>query len=102
MMKIFFEQVGNDPRFGPWVRRVQGRPSWVTRIALTAAVLTVVVPLVLLVLAALVVGVAVFVVLGLVATIINGVAGIFGGGSPGVPGVNEDHVGRRNVRVIDK
>jgi hypothetical protein len=82
---------------GPWVRKVEGQPSWVTKAALTATVLVVAVPVVLLTLAAIVVGVAVFALLGLAAMGIGAVRQIFAG--PHVPSEPMDD-GRRNVRVM--
>lgn len=72
-----------------------GQPSWVTRWALIAMVLIVVVPLTLLTLAAVLVGFVVFVTLRLVALVIASVRGVFGRQAPA-----DD--GRENVQVIDR
>lgn len=81
------------PAFGPWYQRTASRPSWVTRSALGAAVLVVVIPLVLLTLAAVVVGLGVFFVLSAAASVAN----LLGGGF-----ARRGGDGRRNVRVIER
>ena len=93
-------QAGRDNRSGPvrWYRYAAGQPSWVTRWALLAIVVVVVVPLVTLALAGLVVGLVVFVTLGVVARVIGLIRALFGGG--GGP-ADDDDDGRRNVRVMD-
>jgi len=64
-------RVRDDPRFGGYYRVVADRPSWVTRAAVIAVVLVVVVPLVLLTLAAVLVGAVVFTVLGAAAWLLH-------------------------------
>jgi hypothetical protein len=59
--------LGNNPWTAPWYGRLQGRPPWVLKAALLAAILVVMVPLAVLVAAAVVVGVAVFALLSLAA-----------------------------------
>jgi hypothetical protein len=90
-------RVNWDYRTGP--SRLYGyaaaQPSWVTRWALIAMVLIVVVPLALLTLAAVLVGFVVFVTLRLVAVVIASVRGAFGQHAP------EDE-GRENVEVNDR
>ena len=80
----------SHPRFSVWYERLDRSPGWVNRIAVTAAVLTVVLPLVLLALAALVVGVIVFTLLSIVARLLA----LLAGGGAAVPD------GRVNVRVV--
>lgn len=89
-----------DPRmaFGRWYRRVEiaGRqPRWVTRTALAAAVVVIVVPLLVLALAGIAVGLIVFAALGLVAWGVSWIKGLL---------YRWDDFrfdsGRRNVRVI--
>ncbi len=91
--------------FGPWYERVQRQPGWVVKLALTATVLVVVVPIVVLTLAALVVGLVVFTIAGLVAVgmrvLGGGVGNLFAFGRrsrSSSPGALDD--GRRNVRVL--
>jgi len=85
------QRVRDDPRFGGYYRVVADRPSWVTRAALMAVVLVVVVPLVLLTLAAVLVGVVVFTVLRLL-------TGAVPRTTRQPPQASEP--GRENVRII--
>ncbi|MEE9211400.1 MAG: hypothetical protein V3U29_01980 [Phycisphaeraceae bacterium] len=92
--------VREHPTFGSWYHRIERQPGWVSRIAVTAAVLVVVVPLVLLALAAITVGLVVFVTLGLIAQLVVMVRGVFvRGGMPSVAS-GASGGGRRNVRVL--
>ncbi len=86
-----FNWQGN-PVYSRWQHGLGGRPAWVTRAALTAGMLVIVVPLVLLTLAALLVGTLVFAVLSAVAWLIGQFSGV---------GPRSDD-GRRNVRVIER
>ncbi len=98
MWKVYLR---SHPRFGTWYTRVERQPGWVTRLALLAAVLVVVVPAVLLTLTALVVGLAVFIVLGVLAGIVRLVRGVLTGqAGPSVP--ETQNGGRVNVRVIQR
>ena len=94
MWRIYVRQ---HPRLGPWARRVERQPAWVTRLALTAAVIVVVVPLALLALAAIAVGFVVFVALALVATVVGAVASVLQR-----PENGPTEGGRSNVRVVDR
>lgn len=84
------------PGAGVWVTRISRQPGWVTKTALLAAMLVVVVPIVLLTLAAVVIGLTCLGVLGLIASAGRFVAGLFGGAHP-----RKDD-GRRNVQIIDR
>ncbi len=96
MWRMYIRQ---HPTWGPWYQRVERQPGWVTRVAVTAAVLVVVVPLTLLALAAIVVGLVLFITLGLIAQVIAMVRALLTGGSTArAPQAPEQ--GRRNVRVI--
>lgn len=83
---------------GPWYARIERRPSWVAQIALIAAALVVVVPIVLLAMAAVVVGLAVFIVLGLVAQLAIMIR--LGWARITSAGLDFPNRNRRNVRVI--
>ena len=85
--------IRNHSRLGPWYVRLERQPGWVTKAALLAAVLIVVVPIGLLTLAALVVGVVVFVVLGAVAWLLGAAGRLLGGRTDS---------GRVNVRVVHR
>jgi hypothetical protein len=95
------QRVRDDPRFGGYYRVVADRPSWVTRAAIFAVVLVVVVPLVLLTLAAVLVGAVVFTVLGAVAWVLHRIR-LLTGAVPRperrTPASTEGD--RENVRVI--
>jgi len=95
------QRVRDDPRFGGYYRVVADRPSWVTRAALMAVVLVVVVPLVLLTLAAVLVGAVVFTVLGALAWGLHRIR-LLTGAVPRTtrqpPQASEP--GRENVRII--
>ena len=80
---------------GPWVRRVEGKPSWVWKAAALAALITIGVPLLALAMAALFVGLVVFVTLGVVAAVLNGIRNLFGGDRS-----RDLSAGRENVRVV--
>jgi len=86
--------------FEPWRRGVGGRPAWVTRLAVVAAVLVVVVPLAMLALTGLLVGMLVFFVASLLATMMQAVGSIFGGGAS--PSGSGRRNVRRNVRVVER
>ena len=88
---------GSNPWPGRWVGYAVSQPSWVTRLALIAMVLVVVVPLAMLALAGLAVGLVVFVTLGLVARVVMMVRSALGRLRPTGRGD-----GRNNVRVIDR
>ncbi len=98
MWRFDSETFRTVPGFDGVYRRVVGRPSWVTKWALIAAAIVVLVPLMLLALAGLVIGTVVFVLLGLIAQVItfvrSGLHSLSGGGSTST--------GRRNVRVIHR
>ena len=85
------------PSWGTWYGRAQRQPGWVIKLTITAAVLTVVIPLVLLMLAAIVVAAGVFVVGSLIAGGINLISSLFGGIFSTSRGG-----GRRNARVIQR
>ena len=87
--------VREHPQYGQWYRRVEGRPGWVWKAAVTAALLVVVIPLVLISLAALLVGALVFIVLGVIASILR----LFQPTDRTPAGPPSD--GRENVRIID-
>ena len=89
--------VRNHPKLGPLFVRVEQKPGWVWKIAMLAAVITVVVPLMLLAMAALLVGLVVFITLGILASIISSVTGLCGAGRS-VPTNDPDE--RVNVRVM--
>ncbi|MCC6681152.1 MAG: hypothetical protein IT445_09670 [Phycisphaeraceae bacterium] len=90
-MPLNFNWQGN-PVYNRWQRGIGGRPAWVTRAALTAGVLVIVVPLVLLTLAAVLVGALVFATLSAVAWLLGQFSGV---------GPRADD-GRRNVRIIER
>jgi uncharacterized membrane protein YgcG len=110
MWRIYIRQ---HPTLGPWVQRVEQQPSWVTRLALTAAVIVVVVPLVMLAVAAIAVGFVVFLMLALIASVMGAIVtvrqrlaswlgGTSGGGASGGGASGGGGEGRQNVRVIDR
>lgn len=84
------------PGTGVWVTRISRQPGWVTKTALLAAMLVVVVPIVLLTLAAVVIGLTCLGVLGLIASAGRFVSRLLGWSHP-----RQDD-GRRNVQVIDR
>ncbi len=84
------------PSAGMWYAHASKQPGWVTKTALTAALLVVVVPVVLLTLAAVVIGLICFTVLGLIASAGRFITGLFDGSHK----PRDD--GRRNVQVIDR
>lgn len=86
--------------FGPWVHRydrIQRQPSWVLKLALVAAVLVIVVPLLILTFAAILIGVVVFTIGSLVASGLRVISDLFTR-RPTSPVQFDD--GRRNVRII--
>lgn len=87
-----FHALRDDPRFAGFYSRARGRPSWVWRAAILAALITIVVPVLLLTVAAALAFIAVFIVLSLVHSLLDATRGIFGGWRGGRD--------RRNVRVI--
>ncbi len=80
-----------------WYTRVSQQPSWVTKTALTAALIVVVVPIIALTLAALVIGMACLLILSAVASAWRSLTRPFAAG----PRPPKDD-GRRNVTVIDR
>jgi len=84
------------PGAGVWVSRIGRQPGWVTKTALAAAMLVVVVPVVLITLAAVVIGLICFTALGLIASALRFITGLFDGSQK----TRDD--GRRNVQVIDR
>ncbi len=96
MMRFTF--LNEDERFGPWIRRAQSQPGWVTQFAVLAMVLVVAIPLALIALAAILVGMMVFVVLSLIARLLRGLQ-VLTGTKPS--SVAQPEGGRRNVRIID-
>lgn len=90
------EYVRVHPTMGVWYERYRRRPSWVTRGALLAGALVIVVPLVVLTVAAVVIGMGVFFVLSALAW----VAGLFSGVGATQRTPGDD--GRQNVRVIQR
>lgn len=97
---MFKAYVRQHPRFGPWYAQVERQPNWVIKLAVIAAVLVFVVPLVLLTLAALVVAAAVFMVLALVMRGLAVARSLFDFRGPDAPTYRGD--GRENVRVIER
>lgn len=87
--------VRQHPTMGPWVRRVEGKPSWVWKAAALAALITIGVPLLALAMAAMFVGIVVFVTLGVIAAVLNGIRNLFGGSRH--RDMREERV---NVRVV--
>ena len=99
-MQAWRVYVRDHPQYGRWYQRVEGRPGWVWKSAITAAVLIIIIPLVLLSLAAILVGVLVFLVLGLIASILRLFQpGNRSGQPPMSPRSADD--GRENVRIMD-
>lgn len=96
LWKVYIRQ---HPIFGPWYRRVEGRPSWVWKITILTAILLIGVPLALLTIAALFVAAAVFVTLSVVALAIAAVRNMLAVAA-GPPAPRDD--GRRNVRVVER
>lgn len=94
MWRVRFEK-GAGP--GQWFNRAAGQPNWVTKWALIAAVVVIVVPLMVLAMAGLAVGLVVFVTLALIVRIAVIVRTAVGGLWPA-----RGSDGRRNVRVIDR
>ena len=94
------EGLRNHPTLGAWYAKVETRPRWVTKAALAAVVLTVVVPLALLMMAALVVGFVTFMVLGVVAVLVQQVRILFAGERSVDHSLAGGADGRVNVRVI--
>lgn len=89
--------VREHPKYGTWYRRVEGRPGWVWKWAIGAALLVIVVPLILITLAAVVVGTVVFVVLGFIASVLR----LFLPSDRPVKTPSNADAGRENVRIID-
>lgn len=96
MWRVYIHQ---HPTLGPWYASVNRRPGWVTRTAVLAAVLVVVVPLLLLALAAVFVGLFVFVTLGLVGQVVAVVSDGWARATSGTQAL-WGRQGRRNVRVV--
>lgn len=88
-----------------FVRQVRLGRSWPMNIALLAAGVVVILPLLALLLAAITVGVLAFVLVSLIAKAQHGLARLFGAGSrvrvPGKTG-GPGKDGRENVRVVDR
>ena len=95
MWRVRFEN-GAEPNSR--LRYALSQPGWVTKWALAAAAVVVVVPLAMLALAGLVVGLVVFVTIGLLARVVAIVRTAFGGLWPN----SSRRDGRDNVRVIDR
>jgi len=95
---MFRMDIRQHETIGPWVRKVEAQPGWVTKAALLTAVLVIGLPLLALALLAVTIGLAVFMVLGLVATGLATVRNLFTGAGTG-PRPPMDK-GRRNVRVL--
>jgi len=93
MWRMQFEQFQHDPRFEAMFGRVPRRPRWVWSIALLAAAVVIVVPLLLLALAGLIVGTIAFFILSFIWWIVSALQS--------VTGPRRTDNGRRNVRVID-
>lgn len=102
MWRMYVQQ---HQTFGPWYNRVQRQPSWVVKLALIAAVLTIVVPVVLVSLVALVVGLVVFTVLGIIASVLGAVRALVSGKNKTSAVDSGDSYfdgERRNVRILRK
>jgi antibiotic biosynthesis monooxygenase (ABM) superfamily enzyme len=84
------------PGAGMWYTRVSRQPSWVTKTALLAALLVVVVPIILLTLAAIVIGLICFTALSLIASAWRFISSPFSSTRP------PKNDGRRNVQIIDR
>ena len=98
MWRVYYTQMQQDPRFGPFITWVQaGRSGWVLATAVMVGLMVVVIPLVLLALAGLFVGVMTFVVLSLLVRAYEALQSLFSG-----RGSYPSADGRRNVRVIDE
>ena len=95
MWRIYIK---NHPQFGPVYERVNTQPSWITKLALSVALIIFFIPLAVLFLAALLVGTVVFVVLALVVRVITVIQNLF---SPERSQTSAEQ-GRENVRVIDR
>ncbi len=98
MWRVYYTQMQQDPRFGPYISRVNSRSGWAFGVAALAGLLVVVIPLILLALAGLFVAVVTFAVLTLVSRLVDGVQSIFGSRRDVA---DPFPTGRRNVRVID-
>lgn len=99
------ENLNRNPWAQPWVRRVQGQPSWPFKVAAAVVMLVFVTPLVLLTLAALAVGAMVLLILLAVAAVAMRLAvwwhALTGRRYDMVPNTETDDM-RRNVRVIQR
>ncbi len=84
------------PGAGMWYTRVSRQPSWVTKTALVAALIVVVVPIIALTIAAVIIGLLCLLVLSLVASVWRFVTSPFSGTR-----ASKDD-GRRNVTIIDR
>jgi len=91
-VNINFEQFEQTP-MGGFYRKVNAQPSWVTRLALFAAILIVVVPIMVMTLAAMIAFGVVFLLGAGVHRVNTFFRGLFSGGSSG-------DTMRRNVRVV--
>ncbi|MEX0884859.1 MAG: hypothetical protein WD009_00330 [Phycisphaeraceae bacterium] len=94
-----YSYIQHDPRLRAWHARLQGRPGWVWKATVLAAVMVVVLPLIILTLTAVTVAAAVFAVASLVASGVGVVRRLLGGARGSVWPADD---GRRNVRVIDR
>ncbi len=84
------------PRAGQWYAQINQQPGWVTKTALTLALLVVVVPIVILTLAAVCVGILALLILGTIARIARFFSNPFNAGT------KPRNDGRQNVRVIER
>jgi len=94
MWRVYVQQ---HEVLGPWYRRFQNQPGWVTKAAIVAAVLVIGVPILVLTLTAILVGLAVFAVLGLAAQGVRAVRQLFRNVGPAH---TTPEPGRRNVRIV--
>lgn len=101
MWNVRFQEFREDPRLGAMYAQMRRKPGWVTQLAIAAAAVVVIVPIVALVLTALIVGVVVFYALSLVAAIVQFFRQIFGGISRSTRNESASN-GRQNVRVIPR
>ncbi len=96
-MQTWRVYIRKHPSFGPWYARVERRPGWVAGIAMAAAAVVILVPLLLLTVAAIFVGVVVFVTLGAIVWAVALVRSLIAQVTLGTRGRGD---GRQNVRVI--
>ena len=88
--------INDYPGVHTWYRRVQGRPGWIWKATIAAAVVVFAIPVILLVLAALLAAAMVFTILSLVFAGLRLLRRLMPGAGGG-PVQRDD--GRRNVRV---